>query len=595
MSQESLCVLNMAFDQSKFLDQASEFAKEVMPQGVVTQKMLAAMRDHGFELNDELRNSLLEKPKASDNYHFIPQDYTELATIPAWQGLEARQKKKIIHFLWDPSHLHQLSLHDIYQQPDLAEKLYDQVRKLIDQGLIRIKDGDKKITPPLLADAGTVDQQYEFLAVMDAIDMAYCKNRRKVLQWMFFEEISAYFHSPDLLLALARDVSTREFEIYYAERHPGGKKRFAKECCIKSIHRLILKKILPPSSKLSRFLSDHKQGISHDRLCAKYGTQTTEKAWNLYSMLSVISFAKLRKILPVEDARKQLALIKALYTDAQSKQPPEKLVEIAGPDLTKQLAPGQLTLLVQLFREEEILSQARQDGVKKTHPSFVQKVLALLNLSGSKKADLSSASASHLESLVGLLGLETINTLSPGKLQHILAIRDQNFKTALANGFTAYLPKLKMEAILPLAKLFQTPHWEIVKSLRFVNFMDVEILENIAKLSEKGLLDSNFAKFLATVFKQKIKGLRLYHLIEVDMNRDIILFFKEKFLALKEGMVRIAKNNVHLLKQYEPLAQLFFKKTSEQLQSFFEDSYRLGKFISELNTGSRRKIVVEPQ
>lgn len=592
--EEQLCILNTAHDCSKFFEKAAVFAQRTIPAGLVTAAMLSNLESKGVVLPQSLLDILLA-PNNAGQYLFIPADQDQLNRIPEWQAVSPSIQKKIISCLWHPSHLADLALKDIYQNPDLCEVLYGQIGELIKRRRIRFKEGSRPL-PSGFSQKGPTSRadHLAFLAAMDAMDKTYQDHRRTVLQWQFFEETAGFFNSMELMMAIARDVPMRELEIFYAESAPEQKKRVAMESCHRSGARMLIRTILGEGAKLEAFLADLRIGVSSTALCSRYGHKKTLAAWTLYTMLETLSFDQTLFVLGMEDDKKKSS-IAGLYKENIKELVPRKLVRILGPEAVARLKPGSLAVLIRALREEERMLAGLASPLAATPPpsSLLSTVLAKLRLTREQAAPAPKKPTLATGIIMHGLGAKTIAKLSPGKLQYVLGLRDPAFLKAIRHGFAQILAHVKTEKIIPLARYYNTPLWDVIMALRFINQIDNEILEKMDYLAQRSYLDVAFARFLSKIFQNKLGGLRLYHLEEVNQNREVIMVLKEKFLALKRGMVRIAVKHLHLIKQHKELVELFFSKTAEQLEGLFNDPFRMGKLVQELEAGPRRKIVYD--
>ncbi len=594
MALEKLCILNTDQDPSKFLDQACEFVKRVTPNGVVTDAMLHNLHKHDVELSQGQINSLLRKEDIYGNYRFIPKTKEKLYQLASWKILDNSTKNVILQTLWQPSHFQEIPLAEIFQQPELCEEIYAQVNRLLKERTIRIKSGPKLLKA--IPRANTPEGKKEhlaFLAAVEAMDTAYLHHRQAALQFEFFEAVTNLFGSTKLMLSIAKDISLRDLEIYHAEPNPDTKKEFAKECCRRSGCRTLIRQTVKADKRVELFLNDHRRRIDEKILCDRHGKRQVLEAWNIYCMVENLSFEQTMVFVDMESAKNKLTAIQTFFQKSFTESIPDKLQRTLGESLVEKLHPGSLCVIVEALAEEDIkIDKLEQEDHKPPQGSLLKTFAWKLQY----LTESSDQPAKHPSFILGLLRAlddNILTQLTPSKLQFIMAIDSSDFLAKINKGFAQFLPHIKNEKVIPLASIFGTPLWDIVKAFRFVNHIDNSILERMDYLSKNNLLDTAFARFLADCFKKKVEQLRLYHIEEVEKNKDVILFFKERFLALKKGVVKIVTQHIALVKKHTELVPLFFLKSAEQLALFFEDSYRLGKFIGEMEKVTKRKIILE--
>ncbi|MDH5523934.1 MAG: hypothetical protein OEY01_08065 [Desulfobulbaceae bacterium] len=593
MSEENICILNTDNDSAHFFDQAVEFTKKVMPQGIVTDEMLDNLRAAGVLLPGSLLAKLIKQTEPGQ-YAFIPRQKSELYELPEWQALDAKIQKKIMTNLWRPSHLAELAAKEIYQHYDLAELIYANISRLIFQRRIIFKTDGKTLVPPQIGKTQKKDDHLPFLSAMELIDKAYQNHRRAVLQGLFFVEISGLCNAVNLLMTIARNMPMRDLEIFTAESVPELQKQFAMESCRLGACRILIQNIVDPKGPITDFLADHCRRLDPKVFCYKYGRRQTMDLWSLHCMLETISFEQILPIMAMGDGPQQLTAILMTYQENLAALIPQKLRQMLGDALIAKLEPGNLAVLIQAMKEEADFLIAMEQFPKNHRDGFFKSLLTKLGLSPGQEATISSCQRILVAKTVEGLGREILAKLTPDKLQFVLTINDKTLTTALRYGFGYILPHIKIEKIMPLARIYNTPLWDIVKALRFVNQLDNMILEKIEYLADQNLLDIDFARFLAKTFQNKLEKLRFYHLEEVNKNKEVILLFKEKFLELKQGVVRIVTRHINVIKQHQEHMHIFFTKSFEQLNVMFQDPYKVSHLLATIGEpNSRRKIIYD--
>ena len=595
MSEEKItCILNTDDDPSHFFDQAVEFTKTVMAKGIVSDSMLDNLRADGVLLPKSLLQKLITQIKAGQ-YSFIPQEKGQLYNLPEWQALDAKIQKRIMDRLWRPSHLAELSLKEICQNHDLAETLYSNITHLIHEHRIQFKTDGKILFPPhKKTSPKNKNGHLKFLSAMAAVDKSYQNHRRAGLQGLFFVEISGLYNAANLLMAIARDIPMRDLEIFAAEPDQKIRHHFATKCCRWSGCRILIKNIIEQDPTIENFLSDHRRRLDNKILCYKYGRRQTMNPWALHCMLETLSLNQLFSSLIMDDANKQMTSISRMYQQNLTLLIPEKMHQMLGDDLTAKLEPGNLALLIQAIEEEDKFLTATQQYQQNKQEKFLKTILIKLGLSKVETVSANYPQRIPVQKILDGLGHEAMVKLSPSKMQFALNIHDNTFTTALRHGFGYILPHIKIEKIMPLVRIYNTPLWDIVKALRFVNQLDNKILEKLEHLVDQNMLDIDFARFLASTFQNKLEKLRLYHLEEVNKNKEVIMLFKEKFLELKKGVVRIVTTNINIIKQHQEHLHIFFSKSLEQLNVIFQDPYKVNQILATMNDqNSRRKIIYD--
>ncbi len=534
----------------------------------------------GFILTPLQKRALLVK-EADGSVNFAAQSIDELEENEEWRTLSDQFKKAVVDMLWMPAHCHELSFNTITSNPVLLEELYQIILEAIIDGKIRFKEGSKSIRAGQLAREGRKKEQHQhFLEIVKKLNRQYTHFRKLALKKRFLGEVSK--HAPGIP-GLIDGFSLPVLEVIQAEEHPDYKEIAITNVC---------------KSLMIDRISDSLTAVSSKNRDKK--VQTSPEKSGLFQFrqaLGGLPVGLLARILKEENIKKRQELTTFLLRRHLFQSLPSELQDFLGPKTMQLLSPGQLHVVLRVIEEEK--GQVASDNTISTPISPAPLSVKIRQLFIRKKqSHLQPQPKEHSRQsgvvvMVKAIGAHILPQLSPKKLALVFASNNADMVHKLAAGFNRFLPHIKTQKIIPLSRFFATPLWEIVRSLRFINNINQELLEQLESMVNKDLLDIPFAKLLADTFKHKLVKLKVFHLEEVEKNSDVIRFFKEAFLSLKKGVVRLARLHFNLIRNNKELIPILFEWKSSKLNMLFSNQVYLRKFLIEIGRPETRKIIFE--
>lgn len=594
MGDAKMLIFDIARDeQNTFFERALAFAaKTPSEMGLVPSSSLLALMQKGILLSPGQKNALFERDRLG-HYAFRPKTKAELAELDEWRILPHDAKETILALLWIPSHLNELSLEEILSQPDRMENAYALVLDAILASRIRFKRGEERFRAnPLPKSAKERNRATRFLELVGGMDAQYLLVRRQLLEQTARREVPQTLSNlPDLLA----EIPPSSLEIIWAEKQRDDRTQLIEEILRKAMIR-----------EMVRYLSDTGRFLWARLFCEGYETDGRSYEHDAYvhgpdiqsldEVLDSLSSPTLAAIYLEKNPKRKVDLLWQSCRDRIFSDLAPEIQRLLGDETIENFTPQQLGVIL-----NELNAQRQEKDFKPTMPApsanslkvFGKKFFAWTGLFTDDVPRLATPKRPFAQEMLGALGKEILPRLGPKKLEILLRSKDEDLLAKTRNGYNLFLPHLRPDLILPLAALYDTPLWEIIRALRFLNHLNLEILDNLESLVEADLIDVPFARCLADTFKRRIELLRLYHIEETQKNTNVITFFKQAFLALKKGIVRIVAQNIDLIKRHREIIPFLFAWKAKRLSYVFSDQAVFDNVLQRIHESSRRRIILE--
>ncbi len=567
--------------------------RHLCPPGILPDHCLPEMKRKGHILSPHHLQCLFQQ-NSNGTLSFLATSREELTHGREWQEIPASLREAVLLELWMPSHINELTIQEITNQAEPLEEIYALILNEIIAKRIRFKNGSQSLKPnPTATSKGQQSRQLEFLTAVSHLDRLYEEHRFRALQNRYRHAVSRLApENPDMIDAF----TLGELTLIQEDEATGDRGSAVKNGC----RRLLIRRIaalLPTKDSQSASLHPGKgpPDVSPDPPRSSMQADSLDATVRI--ILEQLPTSALLAIAEEKNSRRQRRIVKLLLQRHFFQLIPDRIKTLLGSESMNTLSPAQMQVLLAAINEkakEKKVSQSLES------PQTGNNLIHGLHKFGSKIGIIRpkavptprpSRKKPCVEEVIHAIGPQFIPQLAPEKLAMLLAIKDDALLNKIARGFNQFLPHVRSELIQPLARLYDTPVWKTIKALRFVNSINPEIIDKMNHLVEKNLLDVPFARLLAQTFRTKIKQLQLYHLEEVEKNDQVILFFKEKFLQLKKGVVRLVVKYLDVIRANQEIIPYIFKWRTLRLDVLLGDAELLRSFLAELQQAGRRRII----